>query len=62
MLVKDFGLSESRVSRKGHGETRPIADNLTAAGRQKNRRAVGKIEASIQKVEEKIEEKIEEKN
>ncbi len=33
------GIDESRISATGHGETTPIADNKTAAGRQKNRRS-----------------------
>ncbi len=32
------GIDESRITSAGHGETMPIADNKTAAGRQKNRR------------------------
>ena len=34
----DAGLAGSRVSANGQGEAEPIADNLTAAGRAKNRR------------------------
>ena len=33
------GIDESRITSEGHGETTPIADNKTAAGRQKNRRS-----------------------
>lgn len=40
--VKDYlvkkGLSESRATSAGHGDSNPIADNKTAAGRAKNRR------------------------
>ena len=32
------GIDESRITSAGYGETRPIADNNTASGRQKNRR------------------------
>lgn len=42
-LVSKFGIDRSRLSAKGYGLTRPIADNSTEAGRQKNRR----IEAII---------------
>ena len=37
-LVK-FGISRDRIRTKGFGPTRPIADNATIEGRQKNRRA-----------------------
>ena len=32
------GIDESRITSTGYGETKPIADNKTAAGRTKNRR------------------------
>ena len=33
------GIDASRITSSGHGETMPIADNTTAAGRQQNRRS-----------------------
>jgi len=33
------GVEESRITATGYGESKPIADNKTAAGRQKNRRS-----------------------
>jgi OOP family OmpA-OmpF porin len=41
VLVSDFGVSSSKVTSVGYGESRPIADNDTAAGRAENRRVVG---------------------
>jgi outer membrane protein OmpA-like peptidoglycan-associated protein len=32
------GISESRLTSTGYGDSQPIAPNMTAAGRQKNRR------------------------
>jgi OOP family OmpA-OmpF porin len=37
-LVNNFGIDRSRLSAKGYGETRRIAYNSTAEGRQQNRR------------------------
>jgi OOP family OmpA-OmpF porin len=37
-LVTDFSIDSSRLSAKGYGKTKPIADNSTDEGREKNRR------------------------
>lgn len=37
------GIAESRITAVGHGKTMPVADNKTAAGRQKNRRVEMKL-------------------
>ncbi len=37
-LVDHFGIDRSRLTAKGYGSSRPIADNATDEGRQKNRR------------------------
>ena len=42
-LVENFGIDRSRLVAKGYGFSRPVADNATDEGRQKNRR----IEAII---------------
>lgn len=36
--MMEFGVEESRIGIRAYGETRPIADNNTAAGRAQNRR------------------------
>jgi OOP family OmpA-OmpF porin len=42
-LVNKYGIDSDRIATKGFGFSRPIADNNTKAGREKNRR----IETSI---------------
>jgi OOP family OmpA-OmpF porin len=37
-LVQEHGLNPNNFEAIGYGETRPLADNTTEAGRQKNRR------------------------
>jgi OOP family OmpA-OmpF porin len=46
-LVEKFGIEQSRLSAKGYGKTKPIADNSTDAGRQKNRRINAVIDCAI---------------
>ena len=41
-----FGIEKSRLRAVGYGESRPIADNRTKAGRKRNRRAVAIITAT----------------
>jgi len=45
-LTKFFGIDASRLRAVGYGESRPIADNQTKAGRTRNRRAVAIITAT----------------
>jgi len=40
MLVEKYGIDGSRLTARGYGSTRPIADNRTREGRQRNRRTV----------------------
>ena len=37
-LVDQYGASAAQLTTKGYGDTRPVADNKTAEGRQNNRR------------------------
>lgn len=46
-LVKNFGIDSSRLEAKGYGETRRIAYNSTAEGRQKNRRINAVIDCVV---------------
>ena len=48
-LVEQDGIDASRITSEGYGESRPIATNKTAAGRQQNRR----VEVSLEKNREK---------
>jgi len=50
ILNEKFTIAASRVTARGYGEERPIADNSTAEGRLANRRVVAIIK---QKVKEK---------
>lgn len=38
ILVKEYGLDESKFTTEGRGETQPVADNKTAEGKAQNRR------------------------
>ncbi|GAB4297301.1 MAG: hypothetical protein Fur0034_07190 [Desulfuromonadia bacterium] len=42
-LIDTFGIHSDRLTAKGYGLTRPVADNRTAEGRSKNRRIETKI-------------------
>jgi OOP family OmpA-OmpF porin len=52
-LVDNFGIDRSRLSAKGYGFTRPVADNATQEGKQKNRRIEAVIDCAfdVQKLE-----------
>lgn len=46
-LVEKYKVSATRLTAKGYGLTKPIADNNSAKGRQKNRRVQGVFEATV---------------
>lgn len=48
VLVKDHGISESRVTPVGYGEERPIASNETAEGKAANRRVTATLKHKIE--------------
>ena len=45
VLVNQYGVGGERVSSVGYGESRPVADNATEAGRAINRRVEAEVEA-----------------
>jgi len=49
VIVDQFSIEGKRVKAIGYGESRPIADDGTNAGRLANRRVVAKIETEIKK-------------
>ena len=51
-LVANFGIDRSRLSAKGYGKTKPIADNSTDEGRQKNRRIDAIIDCALVNVKD----------
>lgn len=46
-LVDNFGIDRSRLTAKGYGYTRPVADNATQEGKQKNRRIEALIDCAF---------------
>jgi len=49
VLVKKYKIDTARLTAKGFGETKPIADNKTKAGRQQNRRVEASAEFVVKK-------------
>ncbi|HML79246.1 OmpA family protein [Geobacter sulfurreducens] len=47
-LVDNFGIDRARLSARGFGKTRPIADNSTEAGKQRNRRIEAIIDCALE--------------
>lgn len=50
-LITKYGVSAERVNAFGYGETKPVADNTTADGREQNRRVVGQVSTAVTKTE-----------
>ncbi len=50
-LIKKYGIDGSRVTAKGYGSDKPVADNKTADGRAKNRRVEGVVNQVVEKVQ-----------
>ncbi|MBU1330151.1 MAG: OmpA family protein [Gammaproteobacteria bacterium] len=48
VLVNQYGVDGQRVNAVGYGESRPVADNATEAGRAVNRRVEAEVEAQAQ--------------
>ena len=48
-LADKFGIDRTRLSAKGYGFSKPVADNKTAAGRQRNRRVEAQISTTVTK-------------
>ncbi|MDE3145204.1 MAG: OmpA family protein, partial [Bacteroidota bacterium] len=51
ILVKEYGIDESKLTTEGRGETQPIADNKTAEGKAQNRRVEFIFKADADKYE-----------
>lgn len=50
-LITKYGIGADRVNAIGYGEAKPIADNMSAAGREQNRRVVGQVSTKVTKTE-----------
>ncbi|HEY6872681.1 MAG TPA: OmpA family protein [Geobacteraceae bacterium] len=47
-LAQRFGIERSRLSAKGYGSTRPVADNATDEGKERNRRIEAIIDCPLE--------------
>jgi OOP family OmpA-OmpF porin len=48
-LINNYGISPLQLKATGYGESRPVADNATDEGRQRNRRTVAVLATIIEK-------------
>jgi OOP family OmpA-OmpF porin len=53
VLITKFGIAADRITAKGLGEAKPVADNATATGREENRRVVGAVSTDVKKKQTK---------
>lgn len=49
LLVDRFGVSASRITSTGYGESRPAASNATQEGRERNRRVESSLSTTVQR-------------
>lgn len=49
LLISRYNISEERVNAAGYGESKPVADNSSADGREQNRRVVGAVSSAVTK-------------
>jgi outer membrane protein OmpA-like peptidoglycan-associated protein len=42
-FFRDRGIEQTRLTARGYGESDPLADNTTAAGKARNRRVVLRV-------------------
>ncbi len=52
MMIDKFGVDAGRVTAKGYGPDKPIADNGTKEGRDANRRVEGVVQQVVEKVQQ----------
>jgi OOP family OmpA-OmpF porin len=48
-LITKLGVDAERLSAKGFGESKPIADNMVASGRLQNRRVEAAVDYTVEK-------------
>jgi len=51
-LINNFGINPLRLQSVGYGKAKPVAENLTEMGREKNRRVIAVISTTITKLKE----------